>query len=128
MLIYGINLEEPSSSSFTIDCLNKSIEVKNLDSILRFGISISSNYVNSYSSLDKTYVNLIINFEIRLDYLDISKELNYKTFNFLDTTNICTNYDEENQFLLSNSNVIDLDVLNTTSKSIDFYIIYMVSL
>lgn len=130
MVVFGIEtLSEPLSNAFSIKTLNKTLVFENkIDSIMRLGVSISSKYLNNYSSLDKNFTTLLVNIDVRVDYLTEVKELNYKTFNILDFVNICTSIYVCDENYTITSSAIDLDLLSIENDKINIYIVFISSI
>lgn len=128
--IFGIKKNsEPLSEAFDLNTINNIIDIdKGIYSINKLILSTSYKYLENFSILNKNYVNLLINIDIRVDYLCELKNINYCISKIEKIISICTDDVKCNKSTPIKFDILDSEIIEKNKSSIHLYILYLVSL
>lgn len=87
-------------------------------------MSIQSEFLNSYVSLDKNYNCIYISINIKFDYVCNDNSINYELISLHKLINICSKDLKYDRRCSIYSSAIDANVLNIQNNEVDFYIIF----
>lgn len=127
--VLGVNKNSiPLSDAFSVDIINDSIYVsKNIYSISKISLSITSEYVDTFSVLSKYYVNILVYINIKIDYLCISHSVNYHIFKINKIIPICTGDFKCSKNIPIDCKIIDVNITNFTDNNISIYLLLLLS-
>lgn len=115
----------PLSNAFNIDIINeKSMFKKDILSVVKVTVSIFSEFVNSFTVLDKNYSCVYINIDARFDYICNENSLNYESISLCKLINICTDNLKYDKRCNLHCAILDSAILSIDNNEVDFYVAY----
>jgi hypothetical protein len=120
---------KPLSDSFSVDIINDSFVLNNdILRVNKLSFSLNSSYLDSFSVLDKNYLNILININVRIDYICNLNKVNCNIFSVDKIINICSGDDLHNKNVIIDSKILDADISSINSNVINMYILLLSSL
>lgn len=128
--ILGINKNAiPLSDAFNIDTIDSIITIEEESfSINKIMISTSYKYLDSFKMLGKSYVNILIDINIRTDYLCISKNIHYNIHKIQRMVCICSDNLMCNKNMPIKIDILDGGVIDIYENKIFIYLLYLISI
>lgn len=123
---FGIkNMNQSISSFFKIKTTVHTFKLDFAPSnILNLSTSSNASFFNNFTSLNKNFTTVLININIRIDYMNNDNEIFYKKENIKDIVNICTGDNIMESNCIVDINILDIGVININNNAVSMYITF----
>lgn len=125
--VVGIEeVNENNSDGFNMDIINLDIKLdKEIKSITKISLSINSEYLDNFVSVDDNYVNLYVTIKSKIEYIATDLSINFKLVSINSISTVDLKKIKPSVNINTYSYVIDFGIININKNTLSIYIMYL---